>query len=106
MSKIRKGFTMKLYDGQKDEYIKRHNELWPEMVTMIHDAGGGNYSIFLDENTNILFGYIEIENEEKWAKTAETDICKKWWSYMADIMETNADNSPVSIDLLPVFFLE
>lgn len=106
MSKIRKGFKMKLYDGKKNEYIKRHNEIWAEMIEMIHDAGGSNYSIFLDEETNILFGYLEIENEEDWAKTAETAICKKWWDYMADIMETNADNSPVSKDLLSMFYLE
>ena len=97
---------MKLYKGQEKEYEKRHNELWPEMKEMIHEQGGKNYSIFLDKETNILYGYIELESEEKWAKTAETDICKKWWAYMADIMETNPDNSPVSIDLIEVFHLD
>lgn len=61
---MRKSFKMKLYDGKKDEYIRRHNELWPEMKQMIHDFGGRNYSIFLDEETNILYGYIELESEE------------------------------------------
>lgn len=103
---MRKSFKMKLYEGQKNEYEKRHNELWPEMKEMIHKYGGKNYSIFLDEETNILYGYIEIESEERWAKTAETEICKKWWTYMADIMETNTDNSPVSVDLIEVFHLE
>lgn len=103
---MRKSFKMKLYEGQKNEYEKRHNELWPEMKEMIHEYGGKNYSIFLDEETNILYGYIEIESEERWAKTAETEICKKWWAYMADIMETNTDNSPVSVDLIEVFHLE
>lgn len=103
---MRKSFKMKLYEGQKNEYEKRHNELWPEMKEMIHEYGGKNYSIFLDEETNILYGYIEIESEERWAKTAETEICKKWWTYMADIMETNTDNSPVSVDLIEVFHLE
>ena len=73
---------------------------------MIHKYGGSNYSIFLDEETNTLIGYIELENEELWNKSAETEICKKWWDYMADIMETNEDNSPVSIDLKPMFFLK
>ena len=103
---MRKSFKMKLYEGQKNEYEKRHNELWPEMKEMIHEYGGKNYSIFLDEETNILYGYIEIESEERWAKTAETEICKKWWAYMADIMETNTDNSPVSADLIEVFHLD
>lgn len=103
---IRKAFKMKIYEGQKDEYIKRHNELWEEMKEMIHNHGGHNYSIFLDEETNILYGYIEIENEELWAKSANTPINRKWWDFMADIMETNPDNSPVSTDLLDVFHLD
>lgn len=104
--KMRKSFKMKLYDGKKDEYIRRHNELWPEMKQMIHDFGGRNYSIFLDEETNILYGYIELESEELWNRSSEEEICKKWWTYMADIMETNSDDSPVSIDLEEVFHLQ
>ena len=101
-----KGFKMKLYEGMEAEYEKRHNTLWPEMKDMIHEFGGKNYSIFLDRETNTLFGYIEIESEEKWARSADTAICRKWWDYMADIMDTNPDNSPVSIDLAPVFHLD
>lgn len=103
---MRKAFKMKLYKGQKEEYKKRHNALWPEMKEMIHEYGGSNYSIFLDEKTMTLFGYIELEDEEKWNESARTEICQKWWDYMADIMETNPDNSPVSEDLMPVFHLD
>lgn len=103
---IRKGFKMKLYPGMEAEYEKRHNELWPEMQDMIHDHGGKNYSIYLDKETLTLFGYIEIEDEELWAKGADTKINRKWWDFMADIMETNPDNSPVSVDLRPVFHLD
>ena len=101
-----KGFKMKLYEGMAKEYEKRHNALWPEMKEMIHNYGGKNYTIFLDEGTNISFGYIEIESEELWDKSADTEICRKWWDYMADIMETNLDNSPVSISLKKVFHLD
>ena len=101
-----KGFKMKLFPGQEEEYEKRHNLLWPEMKEMIHEYGGKNYTIFLDKETLILFGYIEIESEEKWSKSADTEICRKWWDYMADIMETNPDNSPVSVDLKNVFHLD
>ena len=103
---IRKAFTMHLYDGMAEEYEKRHNALWSEMKDMIHEYGGKNYTIFLDKETNTLFGYIEIESEEKWAKSADTEICRKWWHFMADIMETNPDESPVSIDLKEVFYLK
>ena len=103
---IRKSFKMKLYEGCAEEYERRHNLLWPEMKDMIHEYGGKNYTIFLDKETLTLFGYIEIESEEKWAKSADTEICRKWWDYMADIMEVNPDNSPVSIPLPEVFYME
>ena len=75
---IRKGFKMKLYPGFEKEYEKRHNQLWPEMRDMIHEYGGRNYSIFLDQETLTLFGYLEIEDEEKWNASAQTAICRKW----------------------------
>lgn len=103
---IRKSFKMQLYEGMAEEYERRHNQLWPEMKDMIHEYGGHNYSIFLDKETNVLYGYIEIEEEERWAKSADTPINRKWWDFMADIMDTNPDNSPVSIDLSPVFHLD
>ena len=101
-----KGFKMKLYPGQEAEYEKRHNQLWPEMADMIHAHGGKNYTIFLDQETLTLFGYIEIEDPDLWAKGADTAINRKWWDFMADIMETNPDNSPVAIDLQNVFHLD
>ena len=101
-----KGFKMKLYPGMEKEYEERHNRLWPEMIEMIHNHGGKNYTIFLDRETNILFGYIEIEDVGKWEKGADTAINRKWWDYMADIMETHPDNRPVTIDLKTVFHLD
>lgn len=101
-----KGFKMKLYAGMEEEYERRHNLLWPEMKEMIHAHGGKNYSIFLDRETLTLFGYIEIDDPELWAKSADTPINRKWWDFMADIMDTNPDNSPVCIDLQPVFHLD
>ena len=101
-----KGFKMKLYPGMEKEYEHRHSKLWDEMKEMIHEHGGRNYTIFLDSETNTLFGYIEIEDEEKWKKGADTAINRKWWHYMADIMETNEDESPVCVDLKQVFHLD
>ena len=103
---IHKSFKMHLYEGMAEEYERRHNLLWPERKDMIHEYGGHNYSIFLDSETNVLYGYIEIEDEDKWAESADTAINRKWWDYMADIMDTNPDNSPVSVDLKPVFHLD
>lgn len=101
-----KTFKMKLFPGQEKEYEKRHNQLWPEMIEMIHAYGGKNYTISLDPETLILFGYIEIEDEGKWSKSADTAINRKWWDFMEDIMETNEDHSPVSRDLQVLFHLD
>lgn len=103
---IRKSFRMSLFPNMAEEYEKRHNALWPEMKEAIHEHGGHNYSIFLDQETNVLYGYIELEDEALWDALAKTAINRKWWDYMADIMETNVDNSPVSTDLKLVFHLE
>ena len=100
------GFKMKLYPGNEEEYERRHTELWPEMKEMIHEYGGSDYTIFLDKETGILYAVIKVEDEERWNESAKTAICRKWWDYMADIMETNEDNSPVSIPLKKVFHLE
>ena len=97
---------MKLNVGMKEEYRKRHNEIWPELVKLLKDTGVGNYSIFLDEETNTLFAYQEQSGESSSQDLGSLEIVKKWWKYMADIMETNPDNSPISIPLEQVFYME
>ena len=64
------------------------------------------FKMFLYPGTNVLYGYLEEEDEARWAKSADTPINRKGWDYMADIMETNEDNSPVCVDLSPVFHLD
>ena len=103
---LRKAFIMKLLPGNNIEYEKRHAEIWPDMVRMLKENGANNYSIHLDPNANTLFAYLEIEDEEKWKMSTKTEICQNWWAYMKDIMETNSDNSPVTIDLKEVFYLK
>jgi len=103
---IRKAFVMTVYPEMHEEYEKRHNEIWPEMIEELHRHGASNYSIFLDKETNKLFGYVEIENEEKWSEMAKTEINQKWWEFMEPVMETNPDKSPVTVDLKEVFHLE
>jgi len=102
---IRKAFVMQLNEGCKAEYKKRHDEAWSDLVDVLKSHGGHNYSIFLNETTNQLFGYVEIESEERWQQVANTETCQKWWSYMQDIMATNPDNSPLSTELESVFYL-
>ena len=102
-------FKMFLKPGFEAEYEKRHAAIWPELVKMIKDSGVGNYSIYWDKDTNILFGYQECSGEGNSQDTSNGigPITQKWWDMMADIMEVNPeDNSPVTIPLKEVFHLD
>ncbi len=96
---------MYLLPGHSAEYKKRHDENWPELGELLHQVGIQNYSIFLDESTRTLYGYLEAPDLSTLDSLPAQDVMKKWWTYMADIMETNPDHSPVSIDLTPIFYL-
>ncbi len=99
-------FKMQLNEGQKEEYIKRHDEIWPELKKLLKDAGISEYSIFLDEETNTLFAFQKVRGDGGSQDLGKTEIVKKWWAFMADVMETNHDNSPVSSELEEVFYME
>jgi L-rhamnose mutarotase len=102
---IRKAFVMQLHPGQTPEYVRRHNPIWPELEAVLIAHGAHNYSIFVDESSGRLFGYVEIEDEARWAAIAQTDVCKRWWAHMKDLMETNPDNSPIALELQETFHL-
>ena len=97
---------MYLNKGQEDEYKKRHNELWPALINLLKSSGISEYSIFLDKETNILFAFQKLSGEAGSQDLGQTEIVKKWWAYMADIMKVNPDNSPVTIELEEVFYLK
>ncbi len=96
---------MKIYPGQSEEYKRRHDELWPEVAELLKNSTVSDYSIFLDEETNFLFASLKVEDMAAFNLIPQHPVIKRWWEYMADIMETNPDNSPVSIDLKEVFYL-
>jgi L-rhamnose mutarotase len=102
----RLAFKMKLKPGFKQEYIKRHNEIWPELKELLRSTGVHNYAIFLDEETNTLYASQKVSGEAGSQDLARNPIVQKWWDYMADLMEVNPDNSPVSIELEEVFYME
>ena len=102
---VRLGFKMKLFPGFEEEYKKRHDEIWPQLEQLLKQSGISNYSIFLDEETNSLFGVLHITDTKNMDNLPHQEVMKRWWKYMADIMETNPDNSPVSVSLKEVFYL-
>lgn len=103
---LRKAFRMRVNPDAHAEYERRHRPIWPELEEVLRAHGVGNYSIFLDAGTSELFGYAEIESEERWAAIARTEVCRRWWSSMRDLMVTNPDDSPWSLDLREVFHVD
>ena len=99
-------FKMKLNPGVVEEYKKRHDQLWPELQMLLKDSGISEYSIFFDEETNLLFAFQKQAGEKGSQDLGKTEIVQKWWKFMADIMETNPDHSPVSTPLREVFYME
>jgi len=97
---------MFLKPGFEKEYKKRHSEIWPELKKLLSDTGVKDYSIFWDKETNILFAVQKIYGEQSSQEIGIEPIVQKWWDYMADIMEVNEDNSPISIPLIEFFYME
>jgi L-rhamnose mutarotase len=102
---IRKAFLMRVHRDCQQEYEKRHNPIWPELEAVLREHGARNYSIFLNAASGDLFAYVEIEDQERWDRIASTEVCKKWWAHMKEIMPSHADNSPISTELREVFHL-
>jgi L-rhamnose mutarotase len=102
---IRKAFVMSVEAGHEAEYARRHQPIWAELAAVLKSHGVHNYSIFLHEETRQLFAYVEIEDEARWFAIAQTDVCRRWWKHMREVMPSNADNSPVSRELKEVFHL-
>jgi L-rhamnose mutarotase len=101
----RVAFKMKLFPGFEQEYKKRHDEIWPELSALLKETGISDYSIFMDEETNNLIGVLKVTDKALLDTLPAKALMQKWWAYMGDIMESNADNSPVSIPLKEVFYL-
>jgi L-rhamnose mutarotase len=106
MSAEKYAFRMKLNPGTKAEYIRRHDEIWPELVELLQDAGVFDYSIHLDEETNTLFGVLWRRSDHRMADLPNHPVMKRWWAHMADIMETKPDNEPVAVPLETVFHMK
>jgi L-rhamnose mutarotase len=102
----RNAFTMKLKQGFEAEYKKRHDEIWPELSEALSKAGVSDYSIYLDEATLTLFAFQKLSENNTADELPQHPIVQKWWDYMADIMETNPDHSPVCISLKEVFHID
>jgi L-rhamnose mutarotase len=101
----RVAFRMALHPGQAAEYEKRHDEIFPELVTALKDAGVSDYSIWLDPETHHLFAILTRSDDHGMDALPDQEIVQRWWAFMADIMDTHPDNVPVQVSLARVFHL-
>jgi L-rhamnose mutarotase len=99
-------FRMMLKPGQADEYRRRHDEIWPDLVALLHEAGIGDYSIFLDPETNALFAVLRRTDTHTMDALPGHEVMRRWWTFMGDIMTTNAESVPVVVPLQPVFHMD
>lgn len=103
---IRHAFKMKLKPGVASEYRKRHDEIWPELAKELRAAGVSDYSIFLDEETLTLFAVQKLSDTNTASALPQSPVVRKWWNYMAPLMEVHPDDAPVCVDLKEVFYLD
>jgi L-rhamnose mutarotase len=99
-------FRMQLNPGQAAEYKRRHDEIWPDLVSLLKDAGISDYSIFLDPQTHALFAVLHRSIDHRMEQLPVEPVMQRWWKFMGDIMKTNADSSPLVVQLSPVFHLD
>jgi len=98
-------FVMDVYPEHTEQYIHRHQPIWPELTQVLRDHGVIEYSIFLHPGTHQLFAVAKIESQEQWDAIAETEVCRRWWAHMAPLMPTQPDDRPIGVPLVPVFDL-
>lgn len=101
----RYAFRMQLNPGAETEYRRRHDQIWPELVTLLKEAGVSDYSIHLDPQTGALFGMLTRPADHGMAALPAHAVMQRWWAHMADLMQTQPDNEPVSVPLVPMFHL-
>ena len=99
-------FRMQLKPGQKEEYRRRHDEIWPGLVTLLRESGISDYSIHLDVETGVLFGVLWRVKDHTMDSLPSDPVMQRWWAHMADIMVTRADNEPVTGRLETVFHMQ
>lgn len=98
-------FRMQLKPGVVDEYRARHDAIWPELAALLSDSGISDYSIFLDEETGALFAVLKLADDNRRDALPAHPVMRKWWDYMAPLMEVEPDNKPREWPLTPLFHL-
>ncbi len=96
-------FRMQLRPGVVDEYRARHDAIWPELAELLSQSGIHDYSIFLDEETLSLFAVLKLADDNSRDTLPGHPVMRKWWDYMAPLMEVEPGNRPREWPLRQVF---
>lgn len=99
-------FRMNLKPGHAAEYRRRHDAIWPELAELLEASGVSDYSIWLDEEAHHLFAIFKRSEDHRMDLLSAHPVMRRWWDYMADIMEVLPNNAPVQIPLRQMFHLE
>jgi len=99
-------FRMVLDPGQAAEYRKRHDAIWPDLQQALRQAGVSDYSIWLDPETNHLFATLVRADDHAMDALPHAEVNRRWWDFMADIMQVTDSNEPLVVPLQQVFHME
>jgi len=102
----RNAFVMQLKPGNEAEYKRRHDAIWPELKDELRKAGVSDYSIYLDPKTLRLFAFQRLADDASDDALPSKAIVRRWWDSMKDLMDSNADSSPVCEPLTEMFHLD
>lgn len=104
-SGTKRAFKMRLKPGARDEYCRLHDEIWPELATLLSENGISDYSIFLDSDGVTLFAVLREQTPEEQQALSQRDVMRRWWRAMEPLMEMDDSGQPWSEHLEQVFYL-
>ncbi len=101
-----RAFRMQLKAGHVAEYRRRHDEIWPELSALLTESGVSDYSIFLDEESLSLFAVMKVAEDNGLAALPDHPVMRRWWDYMAPLMEVEPTNRPLEWSLPLMFHMD
>ena len=102
----RYAWQARLLPGKREEYVRRHDEIWPEMKALLREAGIRNYTIWCQGD--VLFGYYECDSVAEAGRIqAQSPVVARWNEYMKDVMVMDTDpETGAQPRLAQVFLME
>lgn len=98
-------FTYQCRPGMEQEYIKRHEAVWPEVIRALREAGLSNFTTFMKDNQ--LFAFIEADDfRASWAKFQANPDTQRWEKYMSEVLLTDVTKGEMEVIDQVVFHMD